>query len=143
MEQPKFRGYCVETGSWHYGHGWFKCDYTEDYKAEKGIEDRAILYTNSSPVECELKSMGRFVKSVKFADTTVDLYEGDIVGDVTDAVIVKQYQIIWDDWGMFLFVPLFESDMGAIDYYELEEIHGDNIYPLATTFEKPELAVVK
>lgn len=143
MEQPKFRGFCLETNSWHYGHGWFKCDYTEEYKAEKGIEDRAILHTESHPVECELKSMGRFVKTVRLAETSADLYEGDIVADMTDVALEKKYQIIWDENGMFLFVPLYETDMGAIDYYELEEIHGDYIFPLTTTFESPEFRVVE
>lgn len=143
MEQPKFRGFSLETNSWHYGHGWFKCDYTEEYMSEKGIEDRAILHTESHPVECELKSMGRFVTTVRFAETSADLYEGDIVADMTDVVLEKKYQIIWDENGMFLFVPLYETDMGAINYIELEEIHGDNIYPLTTTFDNPELRVVK
>jgi uncharacterized phage protein (TIGR01671 family) len=77
MEQPKFRGFSKETNSWHYGHGWFKTDYTERYKLERDIEDGAILYTDSYPVECELKSMGQYIG---INDINGDeIYEGDIV----------------------------------------------------------------
>lgn len=143
MEQPKFRGFSLETGQWHYGHGWFKCDYTEEYKKEKGIEDKAILYTEGSPIECELKSMGRYVKTVKLGDSSEDLYEGDIVADLSESELTRKYEIAWDDYGMFLFVPLFASETGAIDYYELEELHGDYIFVFSNVFENPELAVVK
>ncbi|QJI52370.1 hypothetical protein [Psychrobacillus phage Perkons] len=131
--QPKFRGYSLETNQWHYGHGWFITDYTQEYKSEKGIIDASILYTDGSPIECVLSSMGRYVMSVKFADQKVELYEGDIVQDITSND--KLYKIVWDDYGIFLFVPLFETDMGAIDYYKLEEMHGDNIYPIDNEFE--------
>lgn len=141
MRQPKFRGFSLETNQWHYGHGWFKRDYTDEYKKEKGIEDRAILYTEYSPVECELKSMGQFVKTITVGDLKEDVYVGDIVADYID--FDKKYQVIWDDYGMFLFVPLYKTDVGAIDYYELQELHGDNIIVVTNVFENPELAVVK
>lgn len=57
MREPKFRGFSKETNNWHYGHGWFEIDYTEEYLLEKGIEKQAMLYTEGYSVECELKSM--------------------------------------------------------------------------------------
>lgn len=81
MRQPRFRGFCLETNQWHYGYGWFKSDYTEEYKQEKGIKDTANLYTDDYPVECELCSMGEYTwKKV----TGKEVYEGDIVETVYD-----------------------------------------------------------
>lgn len=60
MKQPKFRGFSLESNRWHYGHGWLKCAYTEEYKIKEGISDKAILYTEGSPVECELSSMSQY-----------------------------------------------------------------------------------
>lgn len=58
MREPKFRGFSNKTHNWHYGHGWFEIDYTEEYLLEKGIEKQAMLYTEDYSIECELKSMG-------------------------------------------------------------------------------------
>lgn len=77
MKQPKFRGYSLETNSWHYGHGWFEVNCTEEYKKEEGISDKAILYREDrSTIECELSSMGQFTgESVR----DKEIYHGDII----------------------------------------------------------------
>lgn len=77
MKEPKFRGYSIETNSWHYGHGWFEIDYTDEYLKEKGIDQRACLLTDSYPVECELASMGQFTGLKD--NNGCEIYEGDIV----------------------------------------------------------------
>lgn len=76
MQQPKFRGYSKETNSWHYGHGWFETDYTDEHLSEKGISQQAILYTEGSPVVCELSSMGQFTGETIGGK---EIYRGDII----------------------------------------------------------------
>jgi len=142
MVQPRYRGFCVETNTWHYGHGWFRCDYTEEYKREHGIDDRAILYTTGHPVECHLASMGRFVRAIPFGDKSIDIYEHDILVDVTNRDMQLLYVVAWDEHdASFVFIPLFEATDGtdgcAIGYEELHERHGDNLYPIHTVFDKP------
>lgn len=60
MNQPKFRGFNLETKTWHFGYGWMKLHYSEEYKAKKGIGDKALLLKYGSGIECELISMGQF-----------------------------------------------------------------------------------
>lgn len=102
MKQPKFRGYSTETNSWHYGHGWFEVGYTEEYKQQKGINDRARLYTDGYPEECELSSMG---VSTDLKDKYgIETFEGDVVtvyhlGFRTFNAVVKYGEYIQDGSG--------------------------------------------
>lgn len=134
IKEPKFRGFSLETNSWHYGHGWFKCDYTEKYMAEKGMNDRAILLTDSYPVECELASMGQYTgledKNGK------EIFEGDILGICNEDPLFVEYI---EKHGAFCFVDIFDK-FGPTNYtakefsYEAFEVIG-NIY------ENPELLI--
>lgn len=100
MREPKYRGFSKETNSWHYGHGWFEIDYTDEYKAEKGIECRAMLYTEGSPIECELKSMGQYT-GLKDKNGC-EIFEGDLIkrkfedGKIGDFFAVGQ--VIFGHW---------------------------------------------
>lgn len=119
MRQPKFRGFNLETNSWHYGHGWFKSDYTEEYKKEKGIEDTAILHTDSSPIECELKSMGEFIGSTDA--NGVEIFEGDILQPSNNE---KKYSfVVWSING-------FLRRYRFIRKYQLEEWEEANDLPV-------------
>lgn len=77
MKEPKFRGYSLETRSWHTGYGWFEVDYTEEYKQQKGIDDKACLYTDSFPMECELRSMGATTTLKDKNDK--EIFGGDVI----------------------------------------------------------------
>ncbi|MDF9599137.1 YopX family protein [Bacillus cereus] len=110
MNQPKFRGFSLETNSWHYGYGW------------KVSDDKALLYTNSTPIECELGSMGQYTgindKNSKEA------YNGDLFywrGELRKVV----YR---EDKGAFMAVKVkgYQSYFYLNDLADRFEIIGNN-----------------
>ena len=113
-QQLKFRGFSNETKSWHYGHGWFEIDYTDEYLKEKGINQQAMLYTEGYPVECELSSIGQYTGLNDASDE--ELYEGDIL---LDTFPDDCYEVVWDDYGMFLYCKKGGNE--GIDRHEFEE----------------------
>ena len=133
-KQPKFRGFSVETNSWHYGYGWFKCDYTDEYKSEKGINDKALLLTDSGSIECELKSMGQFSGETLNGK---EIYDGDVIkvtklsfdtsGPLPDNLNVKFYG------GMY---QLFR---GARPLMGLHLLYLEEGEVIGTMFENPNL----
>ncbi|GLO66202.1 hypothetical protein [Oceanobacillus kimchii] len=97
MKQPKFRGYSTGTKSWHYGFGWYDCELTKEFLEEKGLEPQAMLYTDASPIQCELSSMGQYIgiddvngnevyagQKVKFEDVRHGI-SGEGIVDISDA----------------------------------------------------------
>lgn len=135
MRQPKFRGFSTETNSWHYGHGWFEVDYTEEYKLEKGIEVKACLYRESSPIECELSSMGEFTGLLDSKGT--EIFEGDILQASNREKGL--HVVIWKDGG-------FQRKYRFIRKYQGEEYEDSTIVPVhsrsfivvGNTFEQEE-----
>ncbi|MBS4190359.1 hypothetical protein KHA94_09110 [Bacillus sp. FJAT-49705] len=158
MREPKFRGFSIETNSWHYGHGWFKCDYTEEYKQEKGITDNAILYTDGSPVECELKSMGQFIG--RLDQNGKEIFAGDIMRrefeisrDIIDPVSLGFVDREIEESGYFIGVVNYRPSEGFVlnkckkfneDGEIISQLSGVKIYPKYATvigniYENPEL----
>jgi hypothetical protein len=93
-QQPKFRGFSTDTNTWRYGFGWFEVDYTEDFKRQKNLSDKACLYTNEGPVECELDSMGAYsgIKDV----IGKGIYANDIIEVISEGTS-NSAEVIFDD----------------------------------------------
>jgi uncharacterized phage protein (TIGR01671 family) len=135
MREPKFRGFCTETNSWHYGYGWFKSDYTEEYKQRKGIEDTAILYTNSYPVECELKSMGE--STSLFDCKGVEIFEGDILQPSNGEK--KFYVVVWKNGGFqrkYRFIRKYQGEQWEESSYA--PVHPNAFKVIGNIFEQKE-----
>lgn len=84
MTEPEFRGFNKEENKWFYGHGWSEIDYTVEYLQEKKINPRAILYTDTSPVECELDSMGISAKTPDYNNKII--FDGDVVKRIKSGI---------------------------------------------------------
>lgn len=131
MRQPKFRGFSLETNSWHYGHGWFVVDYTDEYLKEKGINQQAMLYTDGYPVECELSSMGQYTGVDTKED--VELYEGDIVkGRLRQQECNFTATIVFED-GMFKLK--FDQAYGNICYEDMTYYNAINLEVIGSTYK--------
>jgi YopX protein len=125
MRQPKFKGYSIDTGSWHTGHGWFEIDYTEEYKQEKRIADKACLYTDGSPVECELSSMGEYTGRKDVHKN--EIYEGDVVHYTDDLNIQRTGVIVFRNGSFAIENPYITSY--RLTDYEIEVI-GNKYIPV-------------
>jgi len=78
MQEPKFKGFDVEDKIWRYGFGWYKEDYTDEYKKLKGIsEDIAMLLSIQGFYKCSLRSMGLFTGAKDLKGK--EIWDGDLV----------------------------------------------------------------
>lgn len=125
MRQPKYRGYSRETNQWHYGHGWFAADYTNEFLKERGINQQAVLHTDGYPVECELSSMGQFTGETDIKDKPIvegDVVEFDLFGDgekEKGVVVYKQAAfLVQTDY----VPPMDGTHLGRPLAYELGEL---------------------
>lgn len=126
MRQPIYRGFNKEENMWYYGHGWFKSDYTEEYKKEKGIEDTAILHTDYSPVECELSSMGVFTGLYDRGGKEI------FIGDVVKLGNYDQsYEVMIND---FMQIPVIDNDNGQEELFKVNK----NCRVIGTIYDMPD-----
>lgn len=77
---------------------------------------RYIVYSkHDSEWSLDYLEMMRYTDRVDVNDNQI--CEGDILEDFINE---KRYEVIWDEYGMFLFNPVGTKGQ-AIDYYELED----------------------
>jgi hypothetical protein len=134
MKQPKFRGFSTETNSWHYGHGWFEVDYTEEYKKEKGITDKAILHTDGSPIECELVSMGQYTGEVV---RNKEIYDGDIIK--VNKLSFESSAPFPDNLNVQYYGGMFQLFRGKKALMGLHLLYLEDGEVIGTMYENPEL----
>ncbi len=65
----------------------------------------------------------------------IEIYEGDILEDFIEQ---QRYEVIWDDYGMFLFNPV-GTEGNAIDYYEFEDETSSATIVIGNIYENPKL----
>ena len=68
-----------------------------------------------------------------------EIYEGDILCDCLNE---RSYEVIWDDYGMFLFRPIGvdEREQHPINNYDLDEVKSNaSTIVVGNIYENPEL----
>lgn len=141
MREIKIRGYAVDelVGSqWIYGTGVHTTKFTKEFSEEVGKVGETFIFTESGWIEVHSESVAQCTGLKD--NTEVEIYEGDVLEDFINE---KRYEVIWDDYGMFLFNPAGTEGNG-IDYYDFEDevssatIIVGNIYENADLLKETE-----
>lgn len=131
---PKFKGFSVVTNQWHFGHGWVEIDYTDDYKAEHKLTDKALLYTESGPIECEKDSMSQ---STGQAINNKEIYNGDIIR--VDKLSFDSSAPLPDTLNIVYYGGMYQFFKGRKPMMGLHLLYLEEGEVIGTMYENPEL----
>ncbi|MEK4355177.1 YopX family protein [Paenibacillus sp. FSL R5-0475] len=140
IREPKYRGYSIENKSWHYGFGWCLDGLTDECKQRENIEDYAVLYTESSPVKCDLKSMGEYT-GLKDKNGR-EIYKGDVldgswINPMSQEKVIRHYKVTFDK-GKYNAELIGHHPYGSTMLY----FENENAEVIGTIYENPELIEV-